>query len=235
MKKFFIVIFLLLPLSLFSQVPDQQIEVHFYPHALSPEDILQDGPFGKYLDIREDTFFVWVDLFPGMFFAHKTAYILVSKENIRIESGDWWPVLNGKTILHNEQGKYALISPFELPLISMNGFIDEKIAIHVYPHELDSQDLIADGPTEQLFKIDDNCLLVWVDFLPEAFFAHPTAYILISGSSIRAEYGNWWPTLNGKSILYGQQNKTGIISPFKVSDNARSVQKSGRRELRFPR
>jgi hypothetical protein len=217
MKKFSIMIIVLFPLLLFSQERDHPIDVHFYPHALSPQDFLQDGPFGKKLDIQEDTFVIWVDLFPGMFFAHKTAYILISKGNIRIERGDWWPVLNGKMILYNENENYALISPFELQLISANGYIEKKIIIHIYPHQLTSQDKLADGPAEQLFKIDDNCLLVWVDLLPEAYFAHPTAYILISREHIRAEYGNWWPILNGRRILYGEQNKTGIISPFKVS------------------
>lgn len=221
---------LLFPLVLFSQVRENPIEVHFYPHFLSPQDNLQDGPFGKKLDIREDTFFIWVDLFPGMFFTHKTAYILISQGNIRIERGDWWPVLNGKTILHNEHGKYALVSPFELPLLSTNEFIDEKIVIHVYPHELTSQDQLSDGPAEQLFRIDDNCLLVWVDFLPEAFFAHPTAYILISKNGIRAEHGIWWPILNGKKILYGELNKTGIISPFKVSHTAQPFRKIKKKE-----
>ncbi len=217
MKKFSIIIIVFFPLALFAQVQDHPIEVHFYPHALSPQDSLQDGPFGKKLDIQEDTFLIWVDLFPGMFFAHETAYILISKGNIRTERGDWWPVLNGKMILHNEHENYALISPFELALISGNGYIDEKIIIHVYPHELTSQDRLADGPAEKLYRINDNCLLVWVDLLPEAFFAHPTAYLLISRERIRAEHGNWWPILNGKRILYGEQNKTGIISPFKVS------------------
>ncbi len=222
MKKFCVVIIALFPLALFSQVQDYPIEVHFYPHALSPQDFLQDGPFGKKLDIQEDTFFIWVDLFPGMFFAHKTAYILISKGNIQIERGDWWPVLNGKMVLYNENENYALISPFELPLISANGYIDEKIIIHVYPHELISQDRLADGPAEKLFRIDDTCLLVWVDLLPEAYFAHPTAYLLISRESIRVKHGNWWPILNDKKVLYGEQNKTGILSPFKVSQTAYS-------------
>ena len=235
MKKFCIVIIFLFPLLSFSQVRDHPIDVHFYPHSLTPQDSVQDGPYGKYFDIREDTFLIWVDLFPGMFFTHKTAYILISKGNIRIERGDWWPVLNGKTILYNEQGKYALISPFELQLDSINGFIGEKIDIHVYPHELTSQDQLTDGPEERLFQIGDNCLLVWIDLLPNAYFVHPTSYILISKESIRAEHGNWWPILNGKRILYGEQNKTGIISPFKVSSNVRSLEKSGRRELKSPR
>lgn len=220
MKKFCVIIIVLFPLASFSQVQDHPINIHFYPHALSPQDILQDGPFGKKIDIQEDTFFIWVDLFPEMFFAHKTAYILISKGNIRIKRGDWWPVLNGKMILHNENENYALISPFELPLISANGYIDEKINIHVYPHALTSQDQLADGPREQLFRIDDNCLLVWVDLLPGAFFAHPTRYLLIARKNIRVERGHWWPTLNGKTILYGQQNKIGILSPFTVSQAA---------------
>ena len=234
MKKFCLFIIILLPLSMFSQVRDQHIDVHFYPHSLSPEDSLQDGSFGKNFDIREDTFLIWVDLFPGMFFTHETTYILISKGNIRIETGEWWPVLNGKTILYNEQSKYAFISPFELPLISENEFIDEKIIIHVYPHELTPQDQLVDGPAEQLFRIGDNCLLVWVDLLPEAFFAHPTAYILISSESIRVEHGDWWPVLNGKSILYGERNKTGIISPFKIFFDFYPIKKSNKRAIKLP-
>jgi len=217
MKRLSIIFLIFFPLSLLAQDWDNHINVHFYPHSLLPEDSLRDGPHGKKLDISEDTFLVWVDLFPCMFFAHKTVYILISKDNIRIEKGNWWPVLNGKMILYNEDGKYSLISSFELPLVSANGYIDEKITIHVYPHELTSQDQLTDGPYEELFKIHDNCLLIWVDFLPGAFFTHPTAYILISRDNIRVEDGKWWPILNGKMILYGQQNKTGILSPFKVS------------------
>ena len=219
MKKFCVMIVFLFPLLLFSQEVDQRIHVHFYPHPLSPQDVLQDGPYGKNLDIPDDIFLVWVDLFPGMFFTHETAYLLISKEGVRIERGNMWPVLNGKMILHNEHDKYALLSPFELPSISANGFRDEKINIHVYPHGLDSQDQLTDGPLGELFKIDDNCLLIWVDFLPGAFFAHPTAYIFVSRTNIWVENGNWWPTLNSKTILYDQPNKTGIISPFKVSSS----------------
>lgn len=234
MRKFCFIVIVLFPLSLFSQVRDQHIAVHFYPHSLSPQDNLQDGPFGKKIDIQEDTFLIWVDLFPGLFFAHKTAYILISRGNIRIERGDWWPVLNGKMILYNENGKYALVSPYELPLLSVNGFIDEKIIIHVYPHELSSQDQLGDGPAEQLFKLEDNCLLVWVDLLPEAYFAHPTAYILISREHIHTEHGSWWPMLNGKRILYGEKNKMGIISPFEVSGSAYSMEKSNKNEIKAP-
>lgn len=234
MRKITVAVIFLFPLLLFSQGVENDISVHFYPHAVSPQDTLQDGPFGKELDIHDETFLIWVDLFPGMFFTHDTAYIMISEGGIRIERGGWWPVLNGKTVCHNEQGKYALISPFELPLNSANGDIDDMIAIHVYPHELSFQDQLLDGPEERLFTLDDNCLLVWIDFLPGAFFAHPTAYILISREGIRIEHGNWWPVLDGKRILYGEPNKTGIISPFKVSGSVLFSEKRTKKEYKIP-
>lgn len=217
MKKLCAIIFIFFPLSLLSQELDPHISVHFYPHALSPQDLLQDGPDGEKIDIQGDTFLAWVDLFPGLFFTHETAYILISKERIRVESGEWWPVLNGKTVLYNENDQYALLSPFELESIAGDGFSEERIDIHVYPHELSSQDLLSDGPLERLFRIDDNCLFIWIDLLPGAFFAHPTSYIFVSNSGVRIESGYWWPTLNGRSVLYDQLNKTGILSPFKVT------------------
>jgi hypothetical protein len=232
MKRLSMIFIILFPLLLYSQRLDNSINVHFYPHSLSPLDNLLDGPNGKKLDISEDTFLIWIDLFPDMFFAHDTIYILISQKNIRTVWGNWWPVLNGKMILHNEHSKYALISPFELPLISADGFIDEKISIHIYPHELNYRDQLTDGPLEKLLKIEDNCVLIWVDLLPGAFFAHPTAYILISRENIRVEDGNWWPMLNGNTILYGQKNKTGILSPFKVSYTAGSLEKINKRKLK---
>jgi len=234
MKKLCFAILLLFPLSVLSRGLDQHINVHFFPHPLSPQDCLQDGPYGEELDISDDQFLVWVDLFPGMFFSHETAYILISQENVRIVKGDWWPVLNGKTILHNELDDYALISPFELPLISKDGFIDDRIVIHVYPSELTAQDKLQDGPLDETFKIDDSSLLIWVDFLPGAFFAHPTAYILISGKSIRYENGSWWPKLNGKTILYGESNKIGILSPFRL-ERAESLLMGRERNISSPR
>lgn len=229
MKRLYTMILLFFPLLLFSQEVDQHFQVHFYPHSLLPQDVLQDGPDGKNLDIREDTFLAWVDLFPGLFFTHETAYIFISKEGVRIEKGEWWPVLNGKMILHNESDQYAILSPFELPLISGDGYFDEKIDIHVYPHELSIRDRLTDGPLERLFKIDDNCLLLWIDFLPGAFFAHPTAYVLVSRTNIRVIDGIWWPTLNGQTILYGQGNKIGVLSPFKVKSDGLFIQRARRK------
>ena len=213
MKKFAAVVFTLLALTLSARASGREIDVHFFPHILDAGDLLQIGPEGRALHIPEPTLLVWVDLFPDMFFAHKTAYILISRNRIRIRRGDWWPVLNGKTILHNEKGNHALVSPFELPGKHAK---EERIVVHVYPHELSSQDRLTDGPLEKLYTLYDNCLLIWVDLLPDAFFAHPTAYIVISKQNVRVEHGNWWPELNGKKILYGQRNRVGVVSPFKV-------------------
>jgi hypothetical protein len=213
---FFLFIFLLPP-ALFAQVGEENIHVYFYPQALDTRDTLTDGPGGRTFRIAEDTFLVWVDLEPDMFFTHETCYILISKDRIRIKRGNWWPVLNDKPILHNEQGRYALISPFEMPSNTGNPPSPQDVAVHVFPHELTSLDRLQDGPYERLFRIHDNSMLIWVDLLPGAFFAHPTAYILISKHNIRVENGIWWPVLNGKMILYGENNKIGIISPIKVS------------------
>jgi len=212
-----VLVLLFTPLTFFSQGCDDHINVHFYPQTLVPRDILTDGLDGRAIRITEDTFLVWVDLAPEMFFEHETCYILISKNRIRIKKGRWWPVLNRKRLVMGGQGQFALISPFEVPRAPGNPPRRGEIAVHVYPHELTSHDRLQDGPQERLFRIHGNSLLIWVDRLPGAFFAHPTAYVLISKQSVRVEEGIWWPELNGRKILYGQSNKVGIISPFKVS------------------
>ena len=85
MKRLTILIVLCCPLSLSAQDLSRHIDVHFFPHVLTSEDTLRVGPAGRTLDISEPTMLIWVDLFPDMFFAHKTAYILISKHRIRID------------------------------------------------------------------------------------------------------------------------------------------------------
>ncbi len=114
MKRVSVIILMLFPLLLFSQELKDTINIHFYPHSLSPQDSLRDGSHGKIFYIQEDTFFIWVDLFPGMFFVHETAYIFITKENVRIERGSWWPELNGRTILYGQQNKTGILSPFKI-------------------------------------------------------------------------------------------------------------------------
>ena len=206
-----------IPLQLFSQGWDDQVHVHLYPQAIVPQDNLTDGPSGRTFRIASDTLLVWIDLAPAMFFTHETCYVLISKSGVRVKRGNWWPVLNGKRVLSGQQGRYALISPFEMPPNLEGPPPEEALSIHIFPRELTSLDRLQDGPLERLFRIHDNSMLIWVDLLPGAFFAHPTAYILISKQNIRVEDGIWWPVLNGREVLYGQENKIGIISPFEVS------------------
>ena len=217
MKKFTVMVVSLLSMLFVSQVWGANFNVYFYPHIIGPQENLVDGPHGIKIDIFEETALVWVDLEPTQKFPHETAYILISKNNTRVEKGYRWPVLNKKKILAGERNKYAILSPFSVPYDSGSGIPDERIDIYIYPYELDSKNLLTDGLFEKLFLIHDNCLLIWVDLLPIAFFTHPTAYILISKDNIQVEKGHWWPMLNGKKILYGQKNKTGIICPFKVT------------------
>lgn len=183
--------------------------VYFYPHVLNRQDQLQDGPDKRLIPIEGNTLLVWVDLEPEMRFVHRTQYILISKQGIRIIEGQWWPVLNGKMILYGEKEKYAILSPFNL---NPNSY--DNIDIYIYPHELYPFDRLVDGHSGKIIKIVDNTLLIWVDMLPLADFAHPTAYIMISKEYTYVEKGSWWPELNGKKILYGELNKLGVISPF---------------------
>ena len=184
--------------------------VYFYPQILNQKDHLQDGPDlnGKRIRIKGNTLLIWVDLHPGMRFVHETKYILISQEDIRVVKGQWWPVLNGKKILYGEKDKYSILTPF-----SIDSYRNENINVHIYPHEIYPFDQLYDGP-EKKIRIPDNTLLIWVDLLPGAKFAHPTAYILIGKEYTRVEEGSWIPVLNDRQILYGELNRLGVISPF---------------------
>lgn len=202
--------------ALSQTVYEDYCNAFFYPHELTSDDILQDGPSGSSLKITGKTLLVWVDLEPEMDFSHPGCYILISSDNIRIEKGKMWPVLNGKTILINEVRKYNLLSPYRLAPSNDYSVSMEWINIHIFPHELTLRDKLTDGPSGNQVRAYPNTLLLWVDLMPLAKFVHPTAYVLISKHGTRVEKGSWWPVLNGKQICYGEQNQVGIISPFKV-------------------
>lgn len=90
------------------------INVYAFPHELTPEDKLVDGPDGVPFKITGNTLFIWVDLHPDMRFTHPTEYILIAPEAINVYKGGWWPVLNGKRILYGSRNKVGAIFPFEL-------------------------------------------------------------------------------------------------------------------------
>lgn len=211
----------LLVLAGFVLGADSSILVHFYPRTLTSGDRLTDGRTGDRLEIEDGTFLIWVDLHPKARFTHRTLYILVSPAQIRVEQGGWRPFLNGKRLFSPRNPDFAMISPFEIKSPLLNGTAEAALRIHVWPEALRSSDVLTDGPQESAFSLEDDTLLVWVDLLPGAYFAHPTAFILISGSRTRAEHGMWWPELNGKPILYGESNPVGVISPFRLSVSSR--------------
>lgn len=96
---------------------EDYVNIYICPHELMPEDTLTDGPDGAQFEITDNTLLIWVDFEPDSKFAHATAYILISamsESQIRVEDGEWWPVLNGKQILYDSRNKLAVISPFEL-------------------------------------------------------------------------------------------------------------------------
>ncbi len=203
---------------------EDYVNIYICPHELMPEDTLTDGPDGAQFEITDNTLLIWVDFEPDSKFAHATAYILISamsESQIRVEDGEWWPVLNGKQILYGSRNKLAVISPFELIKLHEEEKTEEDyINIYICPHELTPEDTLTDGPDGAQFGIGDNALLIWVDLEPEYRFEHPTIYILIYARfrpHVQVEDGGWWPVLNGKQILYDSRNKLAVISPFELT------------------
>ena len=209
-------LFFLLPLPLSAQVLDPYIHVHFHPQVLMPDDNLRDGPFGELLPIRDQTFLIWVDMDPRSESAHLRIYILIADQDIRLWKGRRRPYLNGKELFDMPDSRYAMVSPIEIGSVQHNRALEHKIKIHIHPLPLHADDVLTDGSFEKAMLLEDDTLLIWVDMLPEAFFTHPTAYILISRGGTRMEKGGWWPQLNGKSIFYGDVNSVGILSPFRL-------------------
>jgi hypothetical protein len=88
----------------------EPIAIYHYPFELKAGDTLTDGdgPDARQFPIEANTELIWVDLDLPAQFAHPTAYIFVSDAGspmpgedttVRIERGEWWPVLNGQKIV----------------------------------------------------------------------------------------------------------------------------------------
>jgi hypothetical protein len=96
--------------------------------------------------------------------------------------------------------------------------LNDGVLIYAYPHVLTPSDGLFDG--DNRIPITDTTLLYWVDLDPKAFFAHPTAYILITATGlfplqgeVLVYEGEWWPTLNGEAILR-DEGSTMLRFPF---------------------
>jgi hypothetical protein len=181
------------------------------PFELNSKDRLQDGQSGRILRLQDNTLLIWVDMEPAARFSHNTAYVLISPEGTRIEEGVWWPVLNGRGILHGKPYSVSVISPFQVKSI------DGHIEVYFYTEELSSDDRLADGLEGKEIPLGSKSFLAWIDMKPGMFFTHPTLYLLIGADkTIRVVNGNWWPVLNGRTILYGTKDRYGVLSPFKI-------------------
>jgi hypothetical protein len=76
-----------------------------------------------------------------------------------------------------------------------------KANVFVHPEKLTVKDKLTDGGKGTPIEIKSETTLIWVDLAPDARFAHPTEYVLISAEGTRVVKGTWWPVLNGKALF----------------------------------
>jgi hypothetical protein len=188
------------------------VVVYTAPEPLPPEARLSDGRYTP-IPLWTHTLVTWIDPMPDADFAHPTFYVLIGADGeIRVLDGWWWPYVDGESYLYTW-------APWEVcfPMAVDEG-VTEGVMVYAYPHVLTPSDELFDGDTR--IPVTDTTLLVWVDLYPSAFFAHPTAYILITATSelpiqgeVRVYEGEWWPTLNGEAILL-EEGSTRLRFPF---------------------
>ena len=169
-----------------------------FEKLLEPGSVLTDGPKGTKWEIKEYTWFTWVDLWPGAKFEHDTAYIFVTAGGkVTVEAGKWWPELDGKIILYGWE-------PWKVKFpVDVHGKTG-TVKVYAHPELITPKDKLSDGGKTPI-KIPANTLLYWVDLKPGYRFAHPTMYILVSANDeVTLVKGEWWPVLNGKKILYNE-------------------------------
>ncbi len=91
----------------------QNTAIYAFPYALTSEDKLTDGAEGQEISLYEETLLLWVDHYKQSNMPHDTRYVLVSRSGVRVEKGQWWPVLNGRAVRF-EHVHAAVPSPFVL-------------------------------------------------------------------------------------------------------------------------
>ncbi len=214
---------LLTSASVMAQQPQADLRVFTYPKLLIRGDVLQDGEGGQGIPIYDDTQFLWADLQPGSRFVHDSAYILISADRIRILRGQWWPILNGRSAFGTPPWFPETDVLVRNPVIVPNRYPDpstpseplvEDIEVRADPFALRQGDVLMDASWVFPIRIEDQTMFVWVDFHPTAKFAHKTGYVLIGPRGVDVLDGQWWPELNGRRVLYGEDNDWGVMSPF---------------------
>ncbi|HTN03195.1 MAG TPA: hypothetical protein VL132_15005 [Planctomycetaceae bacterium] len=73
--------------------------------------------------------------------------------------------------------------------------------IFQYHATLKAADKLQDGDSGPAIALDGETMLIWIDRMPEARYAHPTEYVLISGQGTRVVKGDRWPVLNGRPLF----------------------------------
>jgi hypothetical protein len=69
-------------------------------------------------------------------------------------------------------------------------YADEHV--YAYPVPLKAGDCLRDGPRGNPIQFKEGTTFIWVDLQPEAKFAHPTLYVLLSGRQAKLVDGQWW-------------------------------------------
>ena len=203
---------------------EPDVQVFAYPEILGPRDVLQDGDNGQRIRIDDNTFYMWVDLWPEMRFTHPVAHVLISPRSVRVIDGGWWPVLNGER-LFNDGDEHLVRFPLDLrPMLSamsISATRAETIKVYAGPFPMREGDVLGEGPFPS-FRIpfDAEAMLVWVDLHPRMRFVHDTVHIVVTSEpkGVRAVAGQGWPELNERRILYGEHNDWGIFFPFDLGE-----------------
>jgi hypothetical protein len=222
MRKFFLavsVLFALLSISTaLALEPDHR--VFTYGELLDRGDLLTDGEWGKEIKIEQATQLIWVDQEPGDRFMHDSVYILISAKEIKVFAGDYYPIVNGRSAFGTPpwfpETDYLVGSPLDIPnnAASVTPNSPEGIKVYAGPFALRPGDVLTDVAWIFPLRIDDDTMLVWIDLHPGMKFVHDTKYILIGPGGVDVIDGLWWPELNGRRILYGEQNEWGVYSAF---------------------
>lgn len=76
-----------------------------------------------------------------------------------------------------------------------------RAKIFVHPERLTAADRLVDGPSGPAIEIRSETVLVWIDRMPDARYAHPTEYVLISAEGTRVVKGDWWPVVNDRPLF----------------------------------
>jgi len=97
-------------------------------------------------------------------------------------------------------GLACLLSTQPLAAQVQKDVFPPRANLYVYPDKLTDKDKLTDGTVSPI-EIKSETTLIWVDLVPDARFAHPTEYILISPEGSRIVKGSWWPVLNGKALF----------------------------------